>query len=602
MEPCSKKRKVDIEGRIFNENWTDKYFFINNFNGKPLCLICKQIIAVIKEHNIQRHYNTNHQDYKTCLGQIRKDKIQFLIKELSAQQITFTKNKSEKAVHASFAISSLIGKKLKPFTDGERIKECVVTAVKIICPDKKKLFENISLSRMTISRRIEYLATDIKLSLVKRASEFEYYSLALDESTDATDTAQLAVFVRGIDSEFNIITEELANLHSLRDTTTGVDIYQAVREGIDAIGLKLHNLCGITTDGAPSMVGKEKGFVALLEKERIISGSNTVKLVKVHCIIHQENLCSKSLRMKSVMEIVVKTINYIRARGLNHRQFRKLLDEMESQYGDLLYYTEVRWLSRGAMLRRFYELREEVNHFMVEKGKPVLHFDDPQWVCDLAFLVDITQYLNILNSKLQGRNQFIQTLFDHIYAFEAKLKIFEKQLLEGNLYHFENLSKQFPPDTGLYAIEIKNLRKEFENRFQDLRSNILNFSIFSNPFSLDPIQIPEQYQLELVDLQSNQELKAKYNDVPLMDFYKMYLSPTEFPNLIKHGKMTACLFGSTYICEQLLSQMKLVKTKNRTLLTDRHLEDTLRIANTDIEQNIKGLVEQMRHQTSSIIK
>ena len=364
---------------------------------------------------------------------------------------------------------------MKPFTDGEFIKESVVTAVKIICPEKKKLFE---------------------------------------------------------------------------------------------IGLKLHNLCGITTDGAPSMVGKEKGIVALLEKERIISGSNTVKLVKVHCIIHQENLCSKSLRMKSVMEIVVKTINYIRARGLNHRQF--LLDEMESQYGDLLYYTELRWLSRGAMLRHFYELREEVNHFMVEKGKPVLHFDDSQWVCDLAFLVDITQYLNILNSKLQGRNQFIRTLFDHIYAFEAKLKIFKKQLLEGNLYHFENLSKQSPPDTGLYAIEIKNLRKEFENRFQDLRSNILNFSIFSNPFSLDPIQIPEQYQLELVDLQFNQELKAKYNDVPLKDFYKMYLSPTEFPNLIKHGKMMAWLFGSTYICEQLFSQMKLVKTKNRTLLTDRH--------------------------------
>ena len=42
--------------------------------------------------------------------------------------------------------------------------------------------------------------------------------------------------------------------------------------------------------------------------------------------------------------------------------------------------------------------------------------------------------------------------------------------------------------------------------------------------------------------------------------------------------------------------MKLVKTKHRTLLTDRHLEDTLRIATTDID-----LVGQIRHQTSSII-
>ena len=46
---------------------------------------------------------------------------------------------------------------------------------------------------MTIIPRVEYLSTDIKLSLVKRASD---YSFALDESTDATDTAQLAVPAR----------------------------------------------------------------------------------------------------------------------------------------------------------------------------------------------------------------------------------------------------------------------------------------------------------------------------------------------------------------------------------------------------------------------
>ena len=83
--------------------------------------------------------------------------------------------------------------------------------------------------------------------------------------------------------------------------------------------------------------------------------------------------------------------------------------------------------------------------------------------------------------------------------------------------------------------------------------------------------------------------------------YQMYLSPTEFSNLIKHCKMMACLFGNTYICEQLFSQIKLIKTKNRTLLTDRHLEDTLRVTTTDIEQNIKDLVGQIRHQTSSLL-
>ena len=63
------------------------------------------------------------------------------------------------------------------------------------------------------------------------------------------------------------------------------------------------------------------------------------------------------------MEIVVKTVNFIRARGLNHRQFRKLLDEMDSQYGDILYYTEVRWLSRGAMFDAF--MNSEKKYFIL---------------------------------------------------------------------------------------------------------------------------------------------------------------------------------------------------------------------------------------------
>ena len=186
-------------------------------------------------------------------------------------------------------------------------------------------------------------------------------------------------------------------------------------------------------------------------------------------------------------------------------------------------------------------------------------------------------------------------MFDFICAFETKLEIWEKQLIEGNLYHFETLSKHSPPDTALYAIEINHLRKEFENRFKDLRSNSVNFSI-------EPIKIPEHLQLESINMQCNQYLKAKFNDVTLMDFYQKYLSSAEHPNLIKHSKMMACLFGSTYICEQLFSQMKLVKSKSRTVLTDRHLEDTLRIATTDIEQNIDNIVVQMRYQSSSMLK
>ena len=43
--------------------------------------------------------------------------------------------------------------------------------------------------------------------------------------------------------------------------------------------------------------------------------------------------------MNHVMDVVVGTVNFIRARGLNHRQFNKLLDETDAP--GLPYHTEI---------------------------------------------------------------------------------------------------------------------------------------------------------------------------------------------------------------------------------------------------------------------
>ena len=81
-------------------------------------------------------------------------------------------------------------------------------------------------------------------------------------------------------------------------------------------------------------------------------------VMSFHCIIQQENLCKSVLDLKHVIDPVVHVINLIRARGLNHWQFKCLLDDMESEYSDVLYHSKVRWLSLGNVLRRVWNLRE----------------------------------------------------------------------------------------------------------------------------------------------------------------------------------------------------------------------------------------------------
>jgi hypothetical protein len=47
---------------------------------------------------------------------------------------------NETALQASFIISQIIAKKSKPFTDGEYVKECIMKAAEILCPEKQQLF------------------------------------------------------------------------------------------------------------------------------------------------------------------------------------------------------------------------------------------------------------------------------------------------------------------------------------------------------------------------------------------------------------------------------------------------------------------------------
>ena len=146
---------------------------------------------------------------------------------------------------------------------------------------------------------------------------------------------------------------------------------------------------------------------------------------KVHASITKKICVTNQLKMQYVMSVIVKTVNFVRARGLNHRQFHHLLAEMNAQYQNLLYNCEVRWLSRGAMLRRVYELRNEISLFMEQKGTEVPKFADPTWMCDFIFIVDFPAHLNQLNVQFQGREHLINELFQFVSAFEMKLRPWE---------------------------------------------------------------------------------------------------------------------------------------------------------------------------------
>lgn len=153
MEGDGRKRKWGTEKRVFQEKWFDNYFF-TEVNGKAICLICQESIAVMKDYHLKQHFDTKHSaTHSKYTGIARKDKARQLKAKLCAQQgaLTRTSLVQESVTRVSYGVAELIAKRGKAFSSGEFVKECLTLAADALCPAKSDLFKSISLSRNTIT-------------------------------------------------------------------------------------------------------------------------------------------------------------------------------------------------------------------------------------------------------------------------------------------------------------------------------------------------------------------------------------------------------------------------------------------------------------------
>ncbi|XP_049310644.1 general transcription factor II-I repeat domain-containing protein 2-like [Bactrocera dorsalis] len=349
------KRKMNP----FNVEWAEKYL-CQESSGSIQCLLCKKHVPM-KKYNIQRHYEAQHDEYDRYTGESRTNFFMNLksLGNIKAQECSVDSNG---AIYVSYAIALKMVLGNHPFSYGDFIKECILEAAGTLTKEHLPKYQKICLSRRTIAQRVQDMASDSERQLKNRISTFTSVSLALDESTDVNDIAQLAVFIRGTDIDFNI-TEELLDIIPMKGTTTGEDIFNAVMNCAVDKGLDWSKVHSVATDGAKSMTDHKSGFIGRLRSKFSLEKYND--FIAVHCLVHQQALCAKSLAFAHVMDVFVKCVNLVRSHDLNHRQFKEFLESMECDYGDIPYYTETRWLSRGKTLSRFYDLRLSISNFLV---------------------------------------------------------------------------------------------------------------------------------------------------------------------------------------------------------------------------------------------
>lgn len=175
------------------------------------------------------------------------------------------------------------------------------------------------------------------------------------------------MYVRYVDTDLNDTQEEFFCCLNLKTYCTSEEIFKTISFHFQKINLQFSNCIGICTDGAAAMIGKFNGLVTRIQQ---IVHKN---IISIHCFIHREQLAAKDMNenLFDVLNICIKILNFIRANAVNTRVFKVMCEEMGSGFKHLLLHTHVRWLSRGKVLTRLFELKTEVEIISRDKKSPL---------------------------------------------------------------------------------------------------------------------------------------------------------------------------------------------------------------------------------------
>ncbi|KFD56756.1 hypothetical protein M513_02433 [Trichuris suis] len=354
----------------------------------------------------------------------------------------------------------------------------------VVCMPATEIIKKIPLSNDTVQRRIDEMSADVENTLcnVLRTEEF---SLQVDESTLPQNEALLLAYVRFIKE--GKLVQELLFARELLTDTRGESIFRTVQDFFKEKEIPLTNVIAVATDGAPSMLGRHRGFLSYL-KEKVPD------LLAVHCVIHRQLLVAKRLSDRL------------------HRSLHQLCEENDEDFNRLLLHTEVRWLSKGACLGRFYALFDTVVQFL-ETEDTELRDNVEKSRADIAYMSDLYFEFNEMNLQLQGDQLNLIKTKMVLTAFIGKLAIFGQNLGRGEYRQFPNLN-DLKENVGLpddvvrsFCDQLSMLHEDMCERYKDILSMMIPDWVLDQFTSLAGVEVT--YQEELIEMQANEELKPK---------------------------------------------------------------------------------------------
>jgi hypothetical protein len=282
-----------------------------------------------------------------------------------------------------------------------------------------------------------------------------------------------------------------------------------------------------------------------------------------------------------------------------------LCEEVGAEHSLLFYHTEVRWLSRGKVLNRVFELREEIYLFLSERNSKLAgNLKNDDFVAALAYLCDIFSHLNGFCLSLQKFNMNILIAKEKLNAFTQKLAIYKERIASKNCANFSLLDDLLTAGAGQSQVD-QGLLKEVEQHLEILAASFDHYfgttdhdetdSWITDPFLFDNglLKADDDTKLDLVELQASRKAKMEFNSYTLQEFWCKQLKG--YSNLANKALSILIPFSTTYLCETGFSTLLHIKDKKRNRLDPA---DDMRVALSRVKPRVDLIVQRKQQQKS----
>lgn len=584
-------------------NW-----LISTQNKELFCNACNIIINGGITH-VKRHSNTlKHK--KKLKASSRTPKIIDIFENSESAKL------STKVREADILMVLLIAEHNLPFSFLDHLGKIVKTAF----PDSQ-IAKMMQIGRTKGTLLCKQILSNEQKTIVQNIVRDSFFSLIVDETTDVSIKASLAIVIRYFDSDCKKVRECFLGLIGV-ENKSAEGIFNSIITFLNSNKINIKNLVGLAADNTNVMMGDKSGLKARF-KELVPN------IFIFGCICHSFSLCSSAAceKLPTAVEKLARDIcNYFKNSSVRLNHLKECQVFLNIKPHKILKLCQTRWLSLQSVVNRIVEQYDPLILFFTNESFKRFKEDNPDHILAalknpiykmyFLFLSYTLELVNNLNLEFQSNSLKLHKLLEHIstvyktfaanfivrhkvvknvteipinnpdyylpleniylgpkcemYIVNNNIPLKDLNILRTHCLHFyvellRQIKSRVPfDDEVLNYIKVLDPVNVYNNKFDTLIPILNRFPMLTTDFELTE----NEWRL----LKQCEEIKIKSDEPPIQFWNHVFKIKSElnvlmFPNLkiFIYGLMA--LPHSSAAAERVFSQLNLIKTKTRNKLS-----------------------------------